>query len=116
MPILILLLLLLILFIVLYRRMKHKRNVDEQAEEIYLREKLSAFHKDEMEVKRSQISLYETLGEGAFGIVRKGKLMPHSIDVAVKMVKSGSVLWSMVHSRVLCIRISLLHVFCFSSV
>lgn len=71
--------------------MKLKRNADEQSEEIYLRELLSTFHKDDnMEVNRSQIELFETLGEGAFGIVRKGKLMPQSMDVAVKMVKGGN--------------------------
>lgn len=85
------LLILLISLVVLYRRMKHKRSIEEQSEEIYLRELLSTFHMDNMEVKRSQITLYETLGEGAFGIVRKGKLMPHSMDVAVKMVKAGKI-------------------------
>lgn len=69
--------------------MKLKRNIYDQSEEIYLRELLTVFHKDNMEVKRSQIELYETLGEGAFGIVRRGKLMPQSVDVAVKMVKGG---------------------------
>lgn len=71
--------------------MKRKRSIDDQSEEIYLRELLVAFHKDNMEVNRSQIKLYETLGEGAFGIVRRGKLMPQSMDVAVKMVKAGIV-------------------------
>lgn len=70
--------------------MKLKRNIYDQSEEIYLRELLTVFHKDNMEVKRSQIELYETLGEGAFGIVRRGKLMPQSMDVAVKMVKGGN--------------------------
>lgn len=83
---------------VLYRRMKLKRRIDDQSEEIYLRELLSAFHNDNMEVKRSQIQLYETLGEGAFGIVRKGKLMPQSMEVAVKMVKGGIIGIAMVYN------------------
>lgn len=89
-PVLLVLLVLLISLTLLYRRVKLKRSIDDQTEEIYLRELLSAFHKDIMEVNRSQIQLYETLGEGAFGIVRKGKLMPQSMEVAVKMVKGGS--------------------------
>lgn len=69
--------------------MKLKRGIDGRSDEIELRKLLTSLHQDNMEVNRSQIKLYETLGEGAFGIVRRGKLMPECMDVAVKMVKGG---------------------------
>lgn len=99
-----------------YRSLERKRDFEDQSGGWH--EELSAFRQEnkanDMEVRRSQIMLYETLGEGAFGIVRKGKLMPQyrikynwgliglrqlktnenglkqSIDVAVKMVKGGN--------------------------
>lgn len=99
-----------------YRSLKRKRDFEDQSDGWH--EELSAFRQEnkanDMEVRRSQILLYETLGEGAFGIVRKGKLMPQyrikynwrllglrqlktnenglkqSMDVAVKMVKGGN--------------------------
>lgn len=94
-PILFVLLFALILFIGLYRRIHFKRNAEDQSKEIYLRELSSVFHKDDMEVNRSQIQLYETLGEGAFGVVRKGKL--DGKDVAVKMLKGNYKWYSVLH-------------------
>lgn len=106
----------LIALIVSYRYMKITRYTLKQPAE--LRKILLAFHQAnkvlDLEVDRSRIELYETLGEGAFGIVRKGTLKPqhrasynrkwlllrqlqpnrtetkHCIDVAVKMVKRGN--------------------------
>lgn len=40
---------------------------------------------DKMEIKPSNVELYEILGQGAFGIVRKGMLKPTKKAVAVKM-------------------------------
>lgn len=76
--------------------MKLKRRIDDRSDEIELRKLLTSLHQDNMEVNRSQIKLYETLGEGAFGIVRRGKLMPQCMDVAVKMVKGGSIMLEIV--------------------
>lgn len=52
-----------------------------------MRKLASTHHTHEMEVDRKSIVLCETLGEGAFGVVRRGALLPHKIDVAVKMLK-----------------------------
>lgn len=45
-----------------------------------------------MEVERENINLMEDLGEGAFGLVRKGILMKNGKKqlIAVKMLKSKS--------------------------
>lgn len=42
---------------------------------------------NEMEINKDNIQLLESLGEGAFGVVRKGLLLPSRIEVAVKMLK-----------------------------
>lgn len=107
----------LVLVIALYRRMKRKQdNADESRD---LHELLTAFHREnkahDMEVNLIQIKYHrnEMLGEGAYGIVYKGKIMPkyrlkfnwgllglrqlkpyqnglkQSMDVAVKMLKKG---------------------------
>lgn len=117
-PLLIVLLTSLLLVIALYRRMKLKRdNADESRD---LHELLSAFHREnkvhDLEVNLTQITYNrnEMLGEGAYGIVYKGKIMPQSrlkfnwgllglrqlkpnqnglkqsMDVAVKMLKKGN--------------------------
>lgn len=107
-------LLLSVLAIALYCCMKLKR--DESTD---LHELLLAFHREnkihDMEVNFTQITYNENemLGEGAYGIVYKGKIMPkyrlsfnwgllglcqlkphhnglkESMDVAVKMLKKG---------------------------
>lgn len=43
-----------------------------------------------MEVERENITLLETLGEGAFGVVKKAILVKNGqkLQVAVKMLKS----------------------------
>lgn len=46
---------------------------------------------DEMEINRNQLTLYEVLGEGAFGLVKRGVYkdikLDTSYEVAVKMLK-----------------------------
>lgn len=45
---------------------------------------------EKMEVERENITLLETLGEGAFGVVKKAILVKNGqkLQVAVKMLKS----------------------------
>lgn len=45
-----------------------------------------------MEIEPSNVELYELLGEGAFGIVRKGLLKPTNKPIAVKMLKGKRVM------------------------
>lgn len=55
--------------------------------EIILREMARSHNKDPMEVVASDIEIQGVLGEGAFGIVKKGILKPFNKHVAVKMLK-----------------------------
>lgn len=54
---------------------------------MYLRKLIQSHNKDEMEIEPANVELYEILGEGAFGIVRKGVLKPANTPIAVKMLK-----------------------------
>lgn len=81
------LLIALFLFVVAYRRSIDEKYRGHSSKEIYLRELASNYQKHEMEVDKRNIKMYEKLGEGAFGVVRRGALLPHNIDVAVKMLK-----------------------------
>lgn len=45
------------------------------------------YNKDSMEVNANDIEIHGILGEGAFGIVKKGILKSHNKAVAVKMLK-----------------------------
>lgn len=54
---------------------------------MYLRKFKQSHNKDEMEIEPANVELYEILGEGAFGIVRKGILRPTNKSIAVKMLK-----------------------------
>ncbi|CAH1640431.1 unnamed protein product [Spodoptera littoralis] len=42
---------------------------------------------DRWEVRADKLVLHEVIGEGAFGVVRRATLAPHSLLVAVKMLK-----------------------------
>lgn len=42
---------------------------------------------DRWEVRTDKLVLHEVIGEGAFGVVRRATLAPHSMLVAVKMLK-----------------------------
>ncbi|XP_063894407.1 tyrosine-protein kinase receptor torso [Helicoverpa armigera] len=42
---------------------------------------------DRWEVRADKLVLHEVIGEGAFGVVRRATLAPHSTPVAVKMLK-----------------------------
>ena len=58
-----------------------------QTKEVYLRELASTYNNDEMEIDATNVRLYDVLGEGAFGVVRRGLILPVGKDVAVKMLK-----------------------------
>lgn len=45
---------------------------------------------DRWEVRTDKLVLHEVIGEGAFGVVRKATLDPHSTHVAVKMLKGNA--------------------------
>lgn len=66
-------------------RLKHKKEIFSK--EMYLRKLIQSHNKDEMEIEPANVELYELLGEGAFGIVRKGLLKPANKPIAVKMLK-----------------------------
>lgn len=79
---------LFVISIIFYRRLKLRRIRNKSAtKENYLRETAEAFSQGEMEVDTSSILVYKILGEGAFGVVRKGFLLTKNQDVAVKMLK-----------------------------
>lgn len=42
---------------------------------------------DQWEVRPERLLLHEVIGEGAFGVVRRGSFAPTNKDVAVKMLK-----------------------------
>lgn len=42
---------------------------------------------DGWEVRSERLLLHEVIGEGAFGVVRRGTLAPGGKEVAVKMLK-----------------------------
>lgn len=77
----------LILYLFKYRRFVKRREKENSPKEIYLRELASNYNKHEMEVNKKEVELYERLGEGAFGVVHRGKLLKCGTDVAVKMLK-----------------------------
>lgn len=78
----------LAIVIILYRRLKMKRaQISCTSREIHLRELAQSFNNDAMEIDPKSIRLYDILGEGAFGVVHKGLLLPQNQDVAVKMLK-----------------------------
>lgn len=67
--------------------MRSNKKSIKSVKEIELRELAQSYHKDVMEVKPSNIQIEEILGEGAFGIVKRGILKPSNMIVAVKMLK-----------------------------
>lgn len=66
-------------------RLRHKKEIFSK--EMDLRKLIHAHNKDEMEIDPTNVELYELLGEGAFGIVRKGILKLTNKAIAVKMLK-----------------------------
>lgn len=55
--------------------------------DIHLRGMIRSHNRDGMEIDPSNIDLHELLGEGAFGMVRRGTLKPRNWEIAVKMLK-----------------------------
>jgi hypothetical protein len=47
----------------------------------------SATAEDHWELRSERLLLHEVIGEGAFGVVRRGTLAPAGKEVAVKMLK-----------------------------
>lgn len=68
------------------RRSQYTTNVI-YAKELQLRELAQVHNSHSMEIDLENLELFEVLGEGAFGIVRRGVLMPFGLSVAVKMLK-----------------------------
>lgn len=66
-------------------RMRHKKEIFSK--EMHLRKLIHSHNKDELEIEPTNVELYEILGEGAFGIVRKGFLKTTNKAIAVKMLK-----------------------------
>lgn len=77
-----------LLYVVIRNRrnhLKHKKEIFSN--ELYLRKIIQSYNKDEMETEPTNVELHELIGEGAFGIVRKGVLKPSNMQIAVKMLK-----------------------------
>lgn len=71
---------------------KYPRSSNFQREEslILLRDTVTIFRfTDKWEIDPAELHLLEELGSGQFGVVRRGKWRG-SIDVAVKMMKEGT--------------------------
>lgn len=64
---------------------KHKKNIF--SDDIQLNELLQSHNNHEFEIDPANVELGEILGQGAFGIVRKGLLKPMHKAIAVKMLK-----------------------------
>lgn len=58
--------------------------------DIHLRGMIRSHNRDGMEIDPSNVDLHELLGEGAFGMVRRGTLKPRNWEIAVKMLKGMS--------------------------
>lgn len=87
----------LVVIVILYRRIKRKRSKENhymkyQTKEGILRKLASAYKNDVMEIDVANVRLYDILGEGAFGVVRRGLVLPMGRDVAVKMLKGKNLL------------------------
>lgn len=66
-------------------RLRHEKEIFSN--EMYLHKMIQSHNKDEMEIEPANVDLHELLGEGAFGIVRKGVLKSTNKEIAVKMLK-----------------------------
>lgn len=79
-------------FVVIQNRpIKIKQKMEIFSKEIYVRQMTQSYKRDKMEIETDNVELHEILGEGAFGIVRRGILKPNNTSIAVKMLK-GKVL------------------------
>ncbi|KAG6454845.1 hypothetical protein O3G_MSEX008879 [Manduca sexta] len=67
----------------LFMKAENKSLKEEEAEEI----DIESGSEDQWEVRSDRVLLHEVIGEGAFGVVRRGTLAPNGREVAVKMLK-----------------------------
>lgn len=77
----------LVFIIILLITLNVKYRPKLTAKEIILRKMAQAHTKDSMEVIPTDVEIQGVIGEGAFGIVKKGILKPYNKPVAVKMLK-----------------------------
>ncbi|XP_055325409.1 tyrosine-protein kinase receptor torso-like isoform X2 [Sitodiplosis mosellana] len=80
-----------IIFLVIQNRRSRLRHKKELfSKDMHLLKLIQTYKKDEMEIKASNVDLFEVLGEGEFGIVRRGLLKPANRVIAVKMLKENA--------------------------
>lgn len=79
--------LLIIVIIVIEMRRYRLNSAKGFLNDIHLRRIIRSHNRDKMEVEIANIELHEILGEGAFGMVRRGTLKPLHLEIAVKMLK-----------------------------
>lgn len=77
----------LMLFIIFLITLNFKYRPKLSAKEIILRKMARSHNKDSMEVIPTDVEIQGVIGEGEFGIVKKGILKPFNKPVAVKMLK-----------------------------
>lgn len=82
----------LVFLIILLITLNIKYRPKLSAKEIILRQMAQAHNKDSKEVIPTDVEIHGVIGEGAFGIVKKGILKPINRPVAVKMLKGGLLL------------------------
>lgn len=80
--------LLIVSFIFVMIRNRRDRQIFSK--DIHFRKLIHMHNKDELEMEPANVELYEILGEGAFGIVRRGLLKPTNKAIAVKMLKGNN--------------------------
>lgn len=81
------------------RRGKYLQHNVVYTKELQLRELADAHNKDSMEISLADLELYDVLGEGAFGVVRRGILKSIDRPVAVKMLKGFITHVSIAHTH-----------------
>lgn len=86
-PIIFLLSILFIFVLIQYQRNRLKYKEEIYSNDIQMKKILRSYYNDEMEIEPQNVECHEVLGEGAFGIVRRGLLKPANIEIAVKMLK-----------------------------
>ncbi|XP_031631227.1 tyrosine-protein kinase receptor torso-like isoform X2 [Contarinia nasturtii] len=77
-----------IFFVIRYRQnqLRHRKEIDSKERELQII--LKSHNEDELEIDAADVVLYEELGKGEFGIVKRGVLKDK--DIAVKMLKKDA--------------------------